>query len=298
MSAQKPCIRCERAIDEWAKICPYCNWDQGQPAPVREATPAAEIAAYVPPAETNLKRKAMFAGAGVLLLIVSFAIGMFINRDGAPKNAPEAISEQAQRPEDVVAPVKRADTPLVPTNEPGGIDQPITSAPVVDPTVANGTAPTDWQRSDATAASSVEYAQLAKRAQLEKKKMAAVVDPRTLTGAAYAQGAPPQTAPAPPRRATPARSTVADTRESSRSIRTRPVPEYQPVPPFRGRGSARFDLVVGADGRVKDITVRQAVDGNTAQLVSAVQSWRFKPATENGHPVSAPFRVEIRFGGQ
>src|SRR5688500_20155690 len=30
MSEKRPCIRCEREIDAYAKICPYCNWDQTQ----------------------------------------------------------------------------------------------------------------------------------------------------------------------------------------------------------------------------------------------------------------------------
>ena len=80
-------------------------------------------------------------------------------------------------------------------------------------------------------------------------------------------------------------------------MRTRPVPQYQPLPPIRGRGSARFNLLIGADGRVKDIDIeRTMVGGNTPALVAAVQNWRFKPATENGEPVTAPFSVEISFG--
>ena len=32
-----------------------------------------------------------------------------------------------------------------------------------------------------------------------------------------------------------------------------------------------------------------------AALLGAIQSWRFKPATENGEPVAAPYSVEISF---
>jgi TonB family protein len=53
--------------------------------------------------------------------------------------------------------------------------------------------------------------------------------------------------------------------------------------------------MIGADGRVKQIDIERSLPRNTAQLVSAVQSWRFKPATLNGDPVSAPYSVEISF---
>ena len=140
----------------------------------------------------------------------------------------------------------------------------------------------EWDRSDATAVSSVEYAQLAKRAQAEKKQTTALVDPRTITGSAYGNE------PAP-RRYTPATSRVAS------SMSTRPVPQYQPVPRLAARGSARLDLMIGPDGRVKDINVRRSISGNSAALIGAVQQWRFKPATANGRPVAAPYSVEISF---
>lgn len=79
-------------------------------------------------------------------------------------------------------------------------------------------------------------------------------------------------------------------------MRTRPVPEHQPLPRLSGSGTARFTLVVGADGRVKDVNVEQMLrGGNNAALISAIQTWRFKPATENGEPVAAPYSVEISF---
>lgn len=278
MSEPRKCVRCERAIDGWAKLCPYCNWDQSRPAPVHETIPAP-VAAYKPPAETTLRQKAIYAGAGVLLLIVAFGVGMLINSDGAPKNVPESVIDS----EAAVSVPKRADTPLVPTNERGGFEAPITSAPVNDP--AEGVAANEWDRSDATAVSSVEYAQLARRAQAEKKPATALVDPRTITGSAYGNE------PAPPRRSSP----VAATGRVASSMSTRPVPQYQPVPRLAARGSARLDLMIGPDGRVKDINVRRSISGNSAALIGAVQQWRFKPATANGRPVAAPYSVEISF---
>ncbi|HEX8169181.1 MAG TPA: energy transducer TonB [Thermoanaerobaculia bacterium] len=316
MSERKPCVRCQRGIDEWARICPFCNQDQNAPVPPPQAA-AAPAVEYKPPVEHQLRRKALFAAGGAVLLVLAFFVGVIINRDGAPKRAPETIEEQAQEQASVPAP-RRANTPLVPVNEPGGFDQPITSAPVAG-SPAEGV-PAEYQRSDATAVSAAEYAQLAKRAQAEKKRMAAVVDPRSITGAAYAQGGQPVLPPrrtmrppapgaapagsipgaapvgnvpgmsAPPQNAPPVQSRRA-------AVRTRPVPQYQPVPPLRARGTARFDLVIGADGRVKEVAIRHPLEGgNTAVLLRAVQSWRFRPATENGEPVAAPFSVEISFG--
>ena len=306
MSQRKPCVRCERAIDQWSKICPYCNWDQNKPAPAAEAAPKLIENPYVPEDDlkTQIKRKGLYVGAGVLLLVVSFLVGMIINSDGTPENVPEAVTEQAKS--EKVAPAKRADTPLVPTNERGGIEQPITSAPV---TATPEGSPNGYDRSDATAVSSVEYNDLAKRAKAERERMSALVDPRSLTGAAYAQGQQPvrrpatqtaqqQPVPLPgmggsaPAQQPPA---VEQPRRGRSSFRTRPVPQSQPIPRIDARGTARLSLVIGADGRVREIHIEQGLNRNTSDLVNAVKNWRFKPATENGEPVAAPYSVDITF---
>jgi TonB family protein len=284
MSERKPCIRCNRGIDAWAKICPFCNQDQSEPVPAVAAAPDA-VAAYRPPDEENFwKRKLAMVGAAVLLLFVSFAVGTIINSDDAPKNAPEPV---AQRPaEGSVLSGKRADTQLVPMNEP--MAQPITSAPAA---TSDGNIPNEYQRHDATAVSSVEYQQMAARAQAEKKAPRAMVDPRTLTGRAYAQ--------APPRRRTFAAQTAATPATPPRVASTHPVAEYQPVPNIRIRESrtVRLDLMVGADGRVQDVSIHGVVPGYTREILSAVQQWRYKPATVNGNPVPAPVTVDISFKG-
>jgi protein TonB len=312
MSERKPCIRCERAIDQWARICPFCNWDQNQAVPANHAQQIPHAAAtYVPPAEFDLKKKAWMGVGALVMLIASFAVGAFINSDDAPKKAPESVvaqsAEEAARAE---ALRHRADTPLVPAGE-GGIEQPITSAPSVP--VQGATAPSDYDRSDATAVSSVEYQQLAQRAKAEKERMAALVDPRSLSGPAYAQAA----GRAPVRRATPPRPPLmpappatapsnaaasapppvaASPRERATRGDSAPVPEYQPIPSLNTRGRARLELVIGPDGRVKQVHVRNAVRG-TAELINAVRSWRFRPAMENGRPVTGAYNVEISFGG-
>ena len=276
MSDPKKCIRCERAIDGYASVCPYCNWNQSTPPPVREVVPV-EVAEYKPPEERNARQKLIYAGIGVVVLIFAFVGGMIINRDGTPKNVPQVVDDT---PDAHVSAPKRADTQLVPTNEPGGIEQPITSAPASGP--VPGTPANEWDRSDATAVSSAEYAQLARRALAEKKTQQPLVDPRSLTGAAYAQE--------PHRRPIANRVAVA-------GARTRPVPEYQGLPSIRAQGAAILDLTVGPNGRVTDINVRRAPFGGTGQLISAVQHWRFRPATVNGAPVSAPYSVQIQFKG-
>ena len=186
MTEQTPCTRCARAIDGWAKICPFCNWDQSVPPPAVEPPKPAAVIAYKPAEEFSLKKTALYGAIGIVALVLSFVVGMFINSDGAPKNAPETIEEQIAEEQEKKAagPVRRAETPLVPTNERGGIEQPVTSAPVAAPA---GAAPNDYQRTDATAVSSTEYVEIARRAKAEKDRMAMLVDPRSLTGPAYAQ---------------------------------------------------------------------------------------------------------------
>ena len=80
-------------------------------------------------------------------------------------------------------------------------------------------------------------------------------------------------------------------------MRTKPVPQYQPLPRVNGTGTARLTLIVGTNGRVSDVNIERTLPGgNTPALIRAVQQWRFRPATENGEPVSAPYTVEIQFG--
>jgi TonB family protein len=211
-------------------------------------------------------------------------------------------------------PQQRANVTLVPDNSPTpNFEVPITSAPVTE--TAAGT-PNEFQRADATAVSSDEYAQLAKRAQAEKKKMSAMVDPRTIGGVAYnTVGGPPRRAPqqtaaatpAPPQpppmfsaqQAPPPPLAPPEKREEERHAvaRTNPKPVYQPLPQIRvsDRAVARVELTVGDDGRVHEVNVRQGLGANTGRLIAAVQSWRFKPATLNGVPVSSSFTVELQF---
>lgn len=309
MEDKKPCVRCDRAIDPYARICPYCNWDQANPAPPPATQPAAtaQTPAYVPPQDRSWRRHLIMIGGGIAVLILAFAVGAFINSDDTPENAPKPVTDEIGIDEGI-ARTRRADVTLVPVDEATGFETPITSAPVNAP--AEGV-PAEYQRSDATAVSSVEYAALAQRVQAEKKAKQ-MVDPRSLTGPAYAQAAPRPAAPRqqptiPPPMTSAAQEDFGDEgeREAESSTeprikvtkRTRPVPEHQPLPRITVSESvtARLTLMVGPDGRVKSVNLRNGIPGHTPALIAAVQSWRFKPATENGVPVSAPFSVDISF---
>ncbi len=283
MADKKQCIRCGRTIDAVARICPFCNWDQAE-AFVPRPEPTVEPA-YVPPSpERDLRRYMRVGIGGVVLLVVAFGLGLLVHGKNPPKTPAEEATEQAQSAP--VKPAPHADVRLVPVNETSGIEQPITSAPPPNP--AQGV-PTEYQRSDATAVSSAEYAQLAARAAAEKKKEKPILDPRSLTGPAYEQGQQPR----------PQISSSESAEPERRVSRTPPIPEYQPVPNLNlsEQATARLVLTVGADGRVHEVNVVQGVPGETTRIISTVQTWRFKPATENGTPVSAPFTVDLSFRG-
>lgn len=300
MSNAKACIRCGRGIDPWAGICPFCNWDQRATLPSAAEAAPSPAARYVPPQEGGLKRKAVFLGAGAMLLVAAFGVGMVINQDGAPKHAPATVvAQSAELDAESVPRPMRADTPLVPAGA-GGIEQPITSAPAIENSASGS--PSEYDRTDATAVSAAEYSEMAKRAKAENEKTSPIVDPRSITGAAYAQAPRPRrTAPVAAGAETRTAVASADAPVSRagvarRAVRTRPVAEYQPMPSIRARGSAKLTLLIGPEGEVRQVSIEKPLEnGNTAALISAVQRWRFKPATENGEPVAAPYSVEIRF---
>ncbi|HEX9984703.1 MAG TPA: energy transducer TonB [Thermoanaerobaculia bacterium] len=309
MTERKSCVRCGRAIDAIAHICPFCNWDQEQPVTAEAAE--TQVPVYVPPAERGWRKRILIALGLIAVLIASFAVGMVVNRDGTPDDAPEPLTDKSKTTTGAAAPQNAP--PLIEMDT--TVETPITSAPV--PVADAGSATNDYQRADATAVSSVEYDQLAQRAAAERKKreqMAAMTDPRSITGAAYAQTprpAAPRPKPAPrpgtvpdqqngdqqQAQQTPPQERAREARSSS--VRTRPVPRYTPLPTISVARTtvAKVDLLVGADGLVREVNIRDGIPGHTAQLIAAIQNWRFKPATENGEPVSAQTTVDISFRG-
>ena len=288
MADRKACVRCGRPIDAYARTCPFCNWDQSEAPPARVEAPTTP-SAYVPPSDNPWRLKIIAIIAFVVLVAIAFLIGTFIHgfdasevkaaqtRNGA---TPAHSTASPPRAHNIVTLVPVTDGNALPS-----VEQPITSAPPQAP---------GQQSSDATALPADEYAAAAARAKAQKKAAGPSLDPRTITGTSFE--APP------PRRAE--RETPTHT-ESMRPqpapeprrvvARTEPVPEYQPVPEIHvdRDTTARLFLTVGPDGRVQDIDIAEAIPGETSKLIRAVQSWRFKPATENGFPVTARFSVDI-----
>jgi periplasmic protein TonB len=288
MADKKKCVRCDRAIDAYARTCPYCNWDQAEvPPPLIEQ--AAVGPTYVPPPERTWRNYIKTGVGAIVLLIAAFVIGFFVHGNEPPKNAPEPITKQANTPERTSP---RADVTLIPVNDTSSIELPITSAPLPNP--AQGI-PKEYQRSDATAVSSVEYAQLAERAKAEKKADT-LVDPRSLTGPAFAQSAPRRD----PDDADPSSQSMSSSSSDEPGrivVSTRPVPQYQPYPSVTVSepATARLQLTIGPDGHVKEVNIVNGIPGQTSRIIETVQTWRFKPATENGQPVTAQFAVDLSF---
>jgi TonB family protein len=237
------------------------------------------------------KRRLILGGALLALAIVAFAIGAFVHRE--TKRPMPVAAEHGVTPATTVADNRapRSDVTLIPVTDSAFLEAPVTSAPA--PTATDGTnAP---QRNDATALPSSEYAAVAERAKAEKQANKALVDPRSITGASY------DTSNIPRRPAAPRRDVPMSSSSTSHPVarRTAPVPEYQPLPSiYVDRNmTARLRLTIGADGRVKGIAIADSIPGQTPKLIAAVQNWRFRPATENGVPVEAPFSVDISFHG-
>lgn len=287
MSERKPCVKCGRPIHSEARVCPYCNWWQSETPPV-EAQPTPPAAAYVPPPEQQTRKK-LFAAIGfVVLLIVAFAVGSLIH-GFEPSDIKAAQDEIKHKNGEPVAaatdttpatPAPKANVTLIPDN--GAMstappDQPMTSAPA---------SPDSSTSTDATGMTSQQYAALAQKSKAQQQTT--TVDPRSLTGNAYEPSSQTaQNAEMPPH----PRKQMAQ----RRFVQVQPVPEYQPVPRLSARGTARLALTIDTNGRVQDVEVLRSAAGDMGRVIDAVQSWRFRPAMQNGQPVPARFTVDINF---
>jgi len=278
MSEKKQCVNCNRGIDLGAKTCLYCNWWQADKAPAKPES--ATVAATAPPPQQHRwNRKVLGAVAFVALLVIAFVIGSLIHgfepsevKAAQQPKTPEAVATQAPAP-------PTANIPLVPDNSaplaaPG--EQPATTSTPMTTTV------TGAMGTDATAMTSQQYG--AATQAVPPPQTIQTIDPRSVTGTVNGQTEQPSI-PRPRRTAPPPAARVARM--------TQPVPEYQPVPPLHGHGHARLTLTVGTDGRVRDIDIVQPLSGEMGRLIGAVQSWRFRPAMENGTPVTSRFTVDI-----
>jgi periplasmic protein TonB len=84
---------------------------------------------------------------------------------------------------------------------------------------------------------------------------------------------------------------------------TVPEPIYSPEPSFsdearkaKFQGIVQLMVVVGSDGHVYDIRVRQSLGmGLDEKAIEAVRNWRFRPATLNGQPVATQIAVQVDF---
>lgn len=281
MAERKPCVRCERPIDANARSCVYCNWDQSLARPVVTAPPQVSPA-YVPPPDTRVRNRILGASAFAALVIIAFVVGSLVH--GSDPSQAKASQTQAH-PAAQAEGGPRADVTLVPVD--GGSMQseaPITSAPAQAPSAGN--VEVNGDRTDATALPSGEYSAAAQRAKAERDVRTGngMIDPRTISGSVD--------------RAVPVN---LEARQAPRAVRvasaphTEPIPLYQPVPPLRvdRPTSARLFLTVGTDGRVHDIDIAQSIPGEMPRLIASVQNWGFKPATQNGQPVTSTFSVDI-----
>ena len=287
MTDRKRCVRCEHAIDAWARLCPFCNWDQAETPPPVSAQPAP-AADYVPPEEHNSRRMLIGIVGGIVLLIVSFALGSLIHganpEETAAKTGGSLVSQTVgPGPEKANLGGPQAHVALEPVgNNQPLVEQPITSAPA--PTATSGVLDEN-QRTDATAVSSAEYQQLAARAKAEKQQ-SALTDPRLLTAPVYRK---PRPQPRVDEQSAAAPSPI--------SLRTAPKAEYVWFPEIHvdQDTTVNVTLLVGADGLVHSIGIDGVVPGQTAKLIAAIHSWKFRPATENGVPVAAQFSTAVSF---
>jgi protein TonB len=76
-----------------------------------------------------------------------------------------------------------------------------------------------------------------------------------------------------------------------------PDPEYsEEARKAKFQGEVVLWLIVGADGRPRDIRVQRGVGmGLDQKAMEAVQRWKFEPATKDGKPVAVQISVEVNF---
>jgi protein TonB len=76
-----------------------------------------------------------------------------------------------------------------------------------------------------------------------------------------------------------------------------PDPEYsEEARRAKYQGSVVLWIVVGPDGRVRDVRVQRTLGlGLDEKAIEAVRRWRFEPAKKNGQPVAVQVNVEVNF---
>lgn len=284
MAEQKQCVRCERAIDRYARLCVYCNWDQASLPPANPQT--AVPPGYVPPTDHRARNKLLGIVAFVAIVIIAFVVGTLIH--GFEPGEVKAASTKQTTPEPAnMSTAPRSNVTLVPVTDgmPAPVEQPITSAPPQAP---------GQEASDATALPSDEYASVAAKAKAAKAaaQHASMVDPRSLRGRAYEEEPAPKRVRSTDNELPPPQASATG---PTHGVQTEAFPEYRPLPPIHvpQDTQARLSLDVNSEGKVTGVDIIDPVPGATAQIVDAVQNWRFRPATINGNPVPAKVTVTI-----
>jgi len=84
---------------------------------------------------------------------------------------------------------------------------------------------------------------------------------------------------------------VADGQTSSCERTTMPEPMDTPNPLVAEQGKVVVDMVIGWDGKVYSAFALETNIKNMKSIELALRSWRFKPATCNGSPVTVESRV-------
>jgi protein TonB len=81
-----------------------------------------------------------------------------------------------------------------------------------------------------------------------------------------------------------------------------PVPVTQVTPAYpefardaQIQGTVLLHVLVGKDGRVKNVKVKKGVTGLDAAAVDAIKKWVFKPALSNNKPVAVWVEVPMNF---
>ena len=82
-----------------------------------------------------------------------------------------------------------------------------------------------------------------------------------------------------------------------------PRPIYDPDPEFseearaaKYQGKVLLWVVVGADGRPRDVRVQRSLGmGLDEKAIAKVKTWRFEPAMKDGHPVAVQVNIEVNF---
>jgi len=89
---------------------------------------------------------------------------------------------------------------------------------------------------------------------------------------------------------------VADGVSAPRAVYA-PNPEYsEEARELDLQGTVVLSLVIGSDGRPRDIRVARALGmGLDEKAIEAVRTWRFEPAQKDGQPVAVQMSVETTF---